>query len=95
MIIISILADYAAPIFVFRAAINDALAGKFYSSPGMDGFILTNLNAGMTDASLVALFTQVFLAGPFRLIAWCIQNYFKYIVYQCKKKKKSEKRKTL
>ena len=46
------------PECVARAALDDALAGRFYSSPGMDGLVLTGLNAAATDASLPAAIAQ-------------------------------------
>jgi len=82
------------PNTVARAALNDALAGKFYSSPGLDGFMLTNLNAAATSASFPAVVLQTLLAGPMRLTAWIIQSYFQYVVYSCKKNRDIEKRKT-
>ena len=59
---------------IFRAALNDALAGRFYSSPGLDGFFLTGLNAAATSASLPAAAAQALLAGPMRLAAWAMQG---------------------
>ena len=36
----------------FRTMLDDALDGKFLSSNGMDGFMLTNLCSGMGPSSL-------------------------------------------
>ena len=79
----------------FRAALNDALAGRFYSSPGLDGLFLTGLNAAATDASALAAATQALLAGPLRLAAWAMQKYFQYIVRDCQRRREAaEKQKT-
>ena len=72
---------------IFRAALNDTLAGRFYSSPGL---FLTGLNAAATDASLPAAGTQALLAGPMRLAAWGMQRYFQYVVGDCQRRTKQK-----
>ncbi len=72
---------------------DDALRGNFYSSPGLDGWMLTNLCAGMTDASACALAVQVLLMGPLRMVGFAYRKYFGHVVGKCKRRKEAEKRK--
>ena len=71
---------------------EDALRGHFFSSPGTDGWLLTNLCAGMTDASVARLLVQVAVTGPLRLVAWCYRQHFYSVIEKCKRRKDAEKR---
>ena len=72
--------------------LDDSLSGHFMSSPGLDGWMLTNLNAGMTDSSLGRLVVQVVLLGLLRLVGWFYQQYFIRVIKSCKKKKEVGKK---
>lgn len=69
-----------------------ALRREFYSSPGLDGWMLSNLCAGMTDSSVRSVVVQFFLLGVMRVIAWCYRKSFNSIVKKCKVQKNKEKR---
>uniref|UniRef100_A0A0A9YHD7 3-dehydrosphinganine reductase n=2 Tax=Lygus hesperus TaxID=30085 RepID=A0A0A9YHD7_LYGHE len=78
---------------VARKILNDALAGYFTSTLGIDGFMLTTLNAGMSpDYSFLRLFAQVFLAGPFRIIAVCYRLSFDRIIKKCREERNKSKK---
>jgi hypothetical protein len=51
---------------IFRTLIDDALNGKFLSSNGMDGFMLTSLCSGMGPSNFFDVLVQSLLMGVFR-----------------------------
>ncbi len=73
----------------FRSILNDVLDGRFHSSPGLDGWVLTNLNSGMTDGSFLEMLIQVAVMGPLRLVGWCYKQYFHYIVSRCNRSREA------
>jgi hypothetical protein len=72
--------------------VDDALDGKFLSSNGIDGLMLTNLCSGMGPSSLLDLIFQSLSMGLFRVIAWCHVKYFDSIVKKCHKKRNENKK---
>ncbi|KAG0713584.1 3-ketodihydrosphingosine reductase [Chionoecetes opilio] len=67
---------------VAKKLVEDALQGKFTSTVGFEGFMLTTLCAGMGPISdSLSLLAQVFLSGIFRLISafylWSFSNIIK------------------
>ena len=75
-----------------RSVLDGALQGDFFKSVGLDGMMITTVNAGMTSSTLGQLMFQVSFTGLFRLIAWCYRKYFDHLVSKCKKQRESEKR---
>ncbi len=73
---------------------EDALRGHFYTSPGTDGWLLSNLNAGMTDSSVARLIPQVLLLGIFRLVAFFYRRQFASIINKCKKKRDAQEQRS-
>lgn len=74
---------------------KDALAGKFFSSVGLEGFILTTLCSGMSPfKSISELFLQAFLMGLLRIVSAFYLISFEKIIQNCirtrDKNKKSE-----
>jgi len=66
---ISQLANLVQPEIVAEKTFEDALARNFFSTIGLDGFIVKTLCAGMSPVdSFHQLFVQVLLMGPLRLI---------------------------
>ncbi|KAF6210612.1 hypothetical protein GE061_013719 [Apolygus lucorum] len=81
------------PDVVARKILNDSLAGYFTSYIGLDGFLLTTLNAGMSqDYSFVRLLLQVFLTGPLRLVAVLYQLSFFRIIKKCREERNKSKK---
>lgn len=80
------------PAEVARTLLDDGLDGKFLSSNGLDGWMLTTLGAGMSPSSFLLLLTHVLLMGPLRLVGWCYLQYFAHIVNQCNKRRNSGKK---
>ncbi|XP_029166173.1 3-ketodihydrosphingosine reductase [Nylanderia fulva] len=74
---------------------KDALAGKFFSSVGLDGFILTTLCSGMSPfKSISELLLQASLMGLLRIVSAFYLTSFEKIIQNCMrtrdKNKKSE-----
>ncbi|KMR00005.1 3-ketodihydrosphingosine reductase-like protein [Lasius niger] len=74
---------------------KDALAGKFFSSVGLEGFILTTLCSGMSPfKSISELFLQASLMGLLRIVSAFYLISFEKIILNCMrtrdKNKKSE-----
>ena len=90
--IISQTAGLMQPETVAQSMLDDALAGHFMSSPGMDGWMLTNLNAGMTDSTVGRMLVQFSLLGLLRLVGWFYQQYFIRVINGCKKKRQAGKK---
>ena len=83
------------PEVVANKLFKDALAGKFFSTVGIEGFMLTVLCAGMSPFSSIAeLVVQSALVGLFRLVSACYLVHFQRIIQNCiktrDKNKKSE-----
>ncbi|GLV43740.1 uncharacterized protein CBL_06936 [Carabus blaptoides fortunei] len=75
------------PDYVADKIISDALVGKFYSTVGFEGFMLSIINCGMTPfRTFFEVFIQMLLVGPFRLISTFYLLRFQRIVKQCKEK---------
>lgn len=82
-----------SPESVANVLINDVLNGKFLSSVGLEGTILTTLCAGMAPVTSVSEFvTQVFAMGIFRFISPFILYNFNRIVQKCMKDKDQTKK---
>lgn len=91
--LISQTASLVRPEVVADKLLKDALAGKFFSTVGIEGFMLTVLCAGMSPFnSIMELLSQSMLAGLFRLIsAWYLVN-FKRIIQNCMKMRDRNKK---
>lgn len=81
------------PEVVAEKLFKDALAGKFFSTVGIEGFMLTVLCAGMSPFnSIIELLSQSMLVGVFRLAsAWYLLN-FKRIIQNCMKMRDRNKK---
>ncbi|KZC10134.1 PREDICTED: 3-ketodihydrosphingosine reductase [Dufourea novaeangliae] len=93
--LISETTSLVSPGVVADKLFRDALAGKFFSTVGVEGFILTVLCSGMSPfSSIVELVVQSMLSGLFRLISACYIIHFQKIIRNCiktrDKNKKSE-----
>jgi 3-dehydrosphinganine reductase len=77
---------------VAKKMLSDGLKGKFLTSYGLDGWMLTNLSAGMSSGSLQDLLVQSGLLGLLRVIGWCYVQYFSYLINKCYKKRESSKK---
>ncbi|TRY63926.1 hypothetical protein TCAL_14295 [Tigriopus californicus] len=80
------------PDAVAKSILSDALRGRFYSSPGVDGWMLTNVCVGMTHSSLFQVLVQGILLGPLRVVGWAYRQYFYAIIRKCRAKRNSEKK---
>jgi len=70
---------------VAKTILTDAQHGKFLSSVGLDGFMLTNLNCGMTPVtSLAEALWQVATMSVFRAVSFFYLWSFDNIVRRCK-----------
>lgn len=82
-----------SPEAVADKLLKDALAGKFFSTVGMEGFILTNLCSGMSPfSSATELFLQGLLMGFLRLISACYLVSFQRIIQNCMKTRDKNKK---
>lgn len=93
--LISQSAGLVSPEAVAKQLMEDTLAGNFYSTVGSEGFLLSNLCAGMSPVcSVLDLAIQVTLMGLMRLVGFFYLKSFDRIVRDCMKKrdltKKSE-----
>ncbi len=77
---------------VAKILLEDGLRGKFLTSNGLDGWMLTTLTAGMGPSSVLELISHVFLIGPLRLVAWGYLQYFAFLINKCKSARDSNKK---
>ena len=81
------------PEVVANKLFNDALAGKFFSTVGVEGFMLAALCAGMSPFSSIAeLVVQSTLVGLFRLVSACYLVHFQRIIRNCIKTRDQNKK---
>lgn len=91
--LISSTSSLVSPELVADKLFKDALAGKFFSTVGMEGFILTVLCSGMSPFnSIRELFIQSMLMGIFRLISACYLIHFQKIILNCMKTRDRNKK---
>ncbi|XP_015604701.1 3-ketodihydrosphingosine reductase [Cephus cinctus] len=91
--LISAAAGLVNPEDVADQLIKDALSGKFFSTVGMEGFILTTLCAGMSPfSSLSELILQSLLMGLLRLVSACYLISFQRIILNCMKTRDKNKK---
>ncbi|XP_006608893.1 3-ketodihydrosphingosine reductase [Apis dorsata] len=91
--LISNTSSLVSPELVADKLFKDALAGKFFSTVGMEGFILTVLCCGMSPFnSIRELFIQSMLMGIFRLISACYLVHFQKIILNCMKTRDRNKK---
>ncbi|XP_020290827.1 3-ketodihydrosphingosine reductase [Pseudomyrmex gracilis] len=84
--LISQTATLARPEDVAEKLFRDALAGIFFSTIGMEGFILTTLCAGMSPiTSISQLFLEALLMGFLRIVGAFYLFSFQKIILCCKK----------
>lgn len=73
------------PEVVAEKAFEDALARNFFSTVGLEGFLMATLCAGMSPTRMChELFMQAFLMGPFRIIGAIYLLAFQSIVAKYK-----------
>ncbi|KAM3840379.1 3-ketodihydrosphingosine reductase [Vipera latastei] len=91
--LISEASSICQPEYVAKIIVKDAVQGKFASSVGADGHILTVLTNGMAPVSSVAeILESVMFLGIFRLVGLYVTAGFDSIVRRCMiEKEKSEK----
>ena len=77
----------------FRQLVEDTLEGKFLSTSGFDGWILTSLCSAMTNTSFKEAITQSFLIGLFRFGTWFTVKNFYRIIHNCHRKRNEGKKK--
>uniref|UniRef100_A0A1B6FIX8 3-dehydrosphinganine reductase n=1 Tax=Cuerna arida TaxID=1464854 RepID=A0A1B6FIX8_9HEMI len=86
--LISQTAGLISPDVVASQLLSDAVAGKFFSTVGFEGFMLTTVCAGMSPiTSLIDLLSQVTLMGLIRLVSVYYLLSFQSIVKKCMKEK--------
>ncbi|XP_011638417.1 3-ketodihydrosphingosine reductase [Pogonomyrmex barbatus] len=82
---ISEMAKLMKPEIVAEKILKDTLASNFFSTVGLEGFILTTLCAGMSPIKLIRqLFMQVCLMGPMRLVGAAYLFFFHRVIDNCK-----------
>jgi len=86
--LISETAGLFTPEAVAAGILADAKRGRFFSSPGLDGWMLTNLCSGMADGSWPGVAVQFWLMGLLRLVGFTYRSHFHGIVQKCHQKKK-------
>ncbi|GAB6019414.1 hypothetical protein CHUAL_000995 [Chamberlinius hualienensis] len=90
--IISDTSGLVAPETVAKTMVDDILLGKFFSSVGFDGKLLTTACAGASPATSVAELTaQVFTMGILRLVVALLLQRFDKIIRCCHNKRNVEK----
>ncbi|RZF40902.1 hypothetical protein LSTR_LSTR015058 [Laodelphax striatellus] len=78
---------------VAEKILDDAIMGKFFSTVGLEGSILTTTCAGMSPVgSFFELMWQILLMGPLRLVSACYLYSFGRIVEKCMRKRDIRKR---
>lgn len=79
----------AKPEDVGRKILEDALVGSFFSILGFESFLVSNICVGMATwwGPVLGIF-QVVCAGPLRLVAIIIQEFFQYQIRSVQKSKK-------
>ncbi|XP_032668340.1 3-ketodihydrosphingosine reductase [Odontomachus brunneus] len=91
--LISKTAGLADPAVVAEKMFKDVRAGKFFSTVGQEGFILTTLCAGMSPfTSISELVLQVSLMGLMRLVGAFYLIYFQRIILNCMKTRDKNKK---
>ncbi|XP_046623969.1 3-ketodihydrosphingosine reductase [Neodiprion virginianus] len=81
------------PEAVAEQLMKDSLSGKFFSTIGLDGFILVTLCAGMSPfSSIYELLLQSLLAGILRLVGACYLISFQKIILDCMKNRDKNKK---
>ncbi|XP_012264486.1 3-ketodihydrosphingosine reductase [Athalia rosae] len=82
-----------SPESVAEQLMKDALTGRFFSTVGLEGFILTSLCAGMSPiSSITELLLQALLAGMLRLVGACYLISFRRIILNCMKNRDKNKK---
>jgi len=81
------------PELVAKTIVNDLLLGKFFSTLGMDGKVLSIVCAGMAPFSTVLdLLIQIFCMPILRIVAVFMLYNFDRIVSKCRQKKDHDKK---
>ncbi|XP_063983057.1 3-ketodihydrosphingosine reductase [Diachasmimorpha longicaudata] len=82
-----------SPDTVASQLFEDALSGKFFSTSGIDGFMLTMLCSGMSPvSSFTQLVLEALLMGPFRLVGACYLASFDKIIKDYMKRRDQNKK---
>lgn len=82
-----------SPEVVANKLFQDALAGKFFSTVGFNGFLLSVVSAGISPfSSIFEILIQWILMGSFRLISACYLMYFQEIIRNCMKNRDKNKK---
>ncbi|XP_026673084.1 3-ketodihydrosphingosine reductase [Ceratina calcarata] len=91
--LISKTSSLVRPEVVANKLFQDALAGKFFSTVGLEGFLLTVVCAGMSPFnSIFEVLAQSMLMGIFRLINACCLVHFQRIIQTCMKTRDKNKK---
>lgn len=91
--LISQASSLVKPSLVANQLFKDALNGKFFSTVGMEGFLLSNLCCGMSPfTSIFELITQISLMGFFRLLSSFYLISFQRIILKCMKTRDKNKK---
>ncbi|XP_014209070.1 3-ketodihydrosphingosine reductase [Copidosoma floridanum] len=78
---------------VAKKLFYDALDGKFFSTIGMESYLVTTVCAGMSPySSLSELALQVLLMGPFRIVSAFLLYSFRNIVTKCMNDRENQKK---
>ncbi|BFZ12516.1 hypothetical protein BsWGS_15554 [Bradybaena similaris] len=76
---------------VANIILSDAMVGKFFSSVGLDGMMLSNLTCGFSPVtSLMEATQQVATMGFFKVISLFYLAHFERIVHRCKLQRDSQ-----
>uniref|UniRef100_A0A8D9AIV3 3-dehydrosphinganine reductase n=1 Tax=Cacopsylla melanoneura TaxID=428564 RepID=A0A8D9AIV3_9HEMI len=71
---------------VGKQLLEDALRGNYFSTLGLESFMLTTLSAGMSPiVNIQDTLIQAFLMGPLRIVAIYLHFTFDNIVKKCRK----------
>lgn len=74
------------PEVVAKQLLEDALKGNYFSTVGLESYLITTLCAGFSPiVSIQETFIQAFLMGPLRLTAIYLHWTFDNIVKKCRK----------
>ncbi|KAK3764199.1 hypothetical protein RRG08_044126 [Elysia crispata] len=80
-----------SPEKVAQTILDDTVRGRFFSSVGLDGWMLSNLTCGFSPStSLMEAVQQVLFMGSFRIVSIFYLNHFDKIVKECKLRRDAE-----
>lgn len=90
---ISQVSSLLSPDIVAKCIFNDSLDGRFSSTIGIEGWLLSNLCCGMSPiSSFSQMFIQILLLGPLRLMGIYFLKDFDKIIRDCIKQQQEVKK---